>query len=539
MGMAGLALVIPVAFGGALAASATDLPPGDPTSLEVVAPAPEQETLPASGDTTTEQPTKQESAPAPAAPIVATPDPVEAAASAVTAPSVPVPAENTQPAPPGEQAVVDSKTSAPEALTTTTTTPPPPAEKCVTLDKSKLTHTFNEATGAVTIVAKGGKAGTPVCNPLYVNVVAYAYTAANSQWPQEPVNQVRIFVDKVGSFSGAPSFIKDCRQYDAYASYKGWEAVTPPPVLKGPGNPYEPEFLHQHSTGPTSHHASSAYGCAGKPEVPGPQVITSDKVEGKFVCGDEFVTSTYTITTTFYKVVFVDGKYKLVVDTDKSTVVTKSETRPLTTEEIESCKPEIPAPFVVVTEAIDGKFVCGDEFVNQTGSVTTTPYKAVLVSGSTWEIVLDTDNVTVKPFTSTRSLTAEEIESCKPEIPAPKVEKSESKDAAWKCNDTTTTQTHTVTTTPYKAVLVSGSTWETVLDTDNTTVKTEQTVRTLTAAEAYDCPVKASLPTPPQKLAMTGGDIAVPAMIGIGILLLGGTLALIAWNNRRRKATDL
>lgn len=336
----------------------------------------------------------------------------------------------------------------------------PLAAKCVTINKQNQVHTYDTATGAVTLVVSGGEVGVAVCNPLFINLVAYAYTSANSPLPQEPVDQVRIYVDKVGTYSGAPQAIEDCRQYDAYASHDGWDAVTPPVLLNGPDLL---DYLHQYSTGPRTYDASPTYGCEGKPEVPEPEVIQSDWTAGAFVCGDTTVTLSRTTTTTYYTVVFVDGEYKLVVDSAKGTVVTETDTRPLSPEEIESCRPDVSSPEMIVSEWVDGQYVCGDETVDQT---------------------------------------------------------------------------RTVTTTYFNTVLVSGSTWKKVVDTDKSTVTTEHNVRQLTKDEAYACAVTASLPTPPQTLASTGVSTG-PLFGASAFVLLVGTTLLMGASWRRRKAAAL
>ena len=551
--MAAIAVIIPVAFGGA-AASATELPPGDPTSLEATAPTPEQETLPASGDTTAQQPVVvQESAPAPVAqPVVAAPVQPEAATVVAPAPSVPVPAEDTQPAPPQAQVVtVEDETATPEARTTGH----PPVEKCVTLNKKTMSHTFNETTGT-TGINVSGKVGTPVCNPAFVVIAPFAYLVAGSMWPQEDVgrdNQTRIYVDKVGSYSATPLFIKNCRQYDAYISFKSWEDATPPKVLITGGNPYEPDFVHQYSTGPTTYHASSAHGCAGKPEVPGPKVTTSEWTETAFVCGDTVVNSSRTVTTTYFKVVFVDGKFKLVEDTAKSTVVTEHDSRPLKDTEIESCKPAIPEPKVVKSDTTEEAFKCLDTSVATKYTETTTPFKAVLVSGSTWELVEDTANATTVTVNGTRPLTPEEVESCKPVVPEPTVVTGEWEAGAPDCVNEKVIVTRTVSTTTSTPVFVSGSTWTVFKET---TIATETREESLSDAQLEACkpvvvPPTVNHPAPPQPVAHAAAPAPKPPVLASTGAEIGGTLSLAAlllalgtafvvskFIRRRREATN-
>jgi len=408
-----MALIMSVV--GIQTANAEEVPTGETASSEVVVTTEEAQAPVVADETPVELPAVTESAPAPEQPAeVAPAQPADAESAKVA----PVPAEDTQPSPPEEQVVVDnSEADAPEALTSK---PHEPVEKCVTLSKKNTTHTFNEATGATTVVVSG-KAGTPVCNPLYIVIVPFAYLVANSVWPQEDVgrdNPTRIYVDKVGSYSATPLLIKDCRQYDSYASFKSWEDATPPSILKGAGNPYEPDFLHQYSTGPTTYHATSAHGCAGKPEVPGPKVTTTGVTEEKFVCGDALVNRSETITTTYFKVVFVNGKFEIVIDESKTTVVTVPSTRALTPEEIESCKPVVPETKVVEKIVSTEECVPGKATVTQTFTVSRTAYTAVLVSGSTWDIFSDT---TIKTDTREIALTQSQLEACNPVIVPPTV----------------------------------------------------------------------------------------------------------------------
>jgi LPXTG-motif cell wall-anchored protein len=66
----------------------------------------------------------------------------------------------------------------------------------------------------------------------------------------------------------------------------------------------------------------------------------------------------------------------------------------------------------------------------------------------------------------------------------PEVTRTDWVDEAWVCGDTTTEQTRTVTTTPYK---LDGQTW--VLDTTKADTVTERRTRNLTQDEITECPV--------------------------------------------------
>lgn len=300
------------------------------------------------------------------------------------------------------------------------TSPPPPCVQKVT-----WSYTFDGVgSGTITASAKDAKQGAKLCDALAVRATTYEYdrpASGNPSWPQTLVGYNDLLVDSIGTFSyGAPA-LDTCRQHDIYAEFVskgGFDKLAVPAKLNGPNNPYEPQFLHQALSGkgpnPT-YSSTSSSGCNTPPSTPEPKVEYTTWVDSEWVCGDSEVTQTRTKTTTPYKVIVQDGKYVTVVDTANIKVVTETQSRALTEEEIESCKPEIPEPKVTYTEWVDGEWVCGDSEVTQTRTKTTTPYKVVLVKGSTWEVVEDTENVTTTVETRTRALTEEEIESC--EVP--------------------------------------------------------------------------------------------------------------------------
>lgn len=300
------------------------------------------------------------------------------------------------------------------------TSPPPPCVQKVT-----WSYTFDGVgSGTITASAKDTKQGAKLCDALAVRATTYEYdrpASGNPSWPQTLVGYNDLLVDSIGTFSyGAPA-LDTCRQHDIYAEFVskgGFDKLAVPAKLNGPNNPYEPQFLHQALSGkgpnPT-YSSTSSSGCNTPPSTPEPKVEYTTWVDSEWVCGDSEVTQTRTKTTTPYKVIVQDGKYVTVVDTANIKVVTETQSRALTEEEIESCKPEIPEPKVTYTEWVDGEWVCGDSEVTQTRTKTTTPYKVVLVKGSTWEVVEDTENVTTTVETRTRALTEEEIESC--EVP--------------------------------------------------------------------------------------------------------------------------
>lgn len=298
------------------------------------------------------------------------------------------------------------------------TSPPPPCVQKVT-----WSYTFDGVgSGTITASAKDAKQGAKLCDALAVRATTYEYdrpASGNPSWPQTLVGYNDLLVDSIGTFSyGAPA-LDVCRQHDIYAEFVskgGFDKLAVPAKLNGPNNPYEPQFLHQALSGkgpnPT-YSSTSSSGCNTPPSTPEPKVEYTTWVDSEWVCGDSEVTQTRTKTTTPYKVIVQDGKYVTVVDTANIKVVTETQARALTEEEIESCKPEIPEPKVTYTEWVDGEWVCGDTEVTQSRTKITTPYKVVLVKGSTWEVIEDTENVTTTVETRTRALTEDEIESCK------------------------------------------------------------------------------------------------------------------------------
>ena len=227
--------------------------------------------------------------------------------------------------------------------------------------------------------------------------------------------------------------------------------------------------------------------CTGAPTPqPEPQVTPGAWVDGNWECGDTTVDQTRTVTTTPY--VLVNGLWTL--DVDHATVTTEHETRDLTADELATCIPDQPQAQVTYGNWVDGNWECGDTTVDQTRTVTTTPY--ALVNGE-WQ--LDTANATSITDNETRDLTADELATCIPDQPQAQVTYGNWVDGNWECGDTTVDQTRTVTTTPY--ALVNGE-WQ--LDTANATSITDNETRDLTADELATC-----IPDQPQA-QVTYGD---------------------------------
>ena len=371
----------------------------------------------------------------------------------------------------------------------------PPKPDCV--QSPTWSYTFDGVgSGTVTVKAKGAEQGDKLCDALAVRATTFKYdlpASGNPSWPQTLVGYNDLLVDTIGTFSYAAPALNECRQHDIYAEFVkkgGFDALKVPEKLNGPNNPYEPKFLHQtlSNKGPNpTYSTTTSAGCNTPPTPPEPKVEFSSWQDSEWVCGDTGVTQTRTKTTTPYKVVLQNGKWVTVEDTANIKVVTEHQTRALTEEEIESCKPDIPEPKVTYTQWDDQKWVCGDETITQTRTMTTTPWIPVLVSGSTWELQPDTAHAVVKTETQTRALTDEEVASCKPATPEPKVEYTNWEDQKWECGATEVTQTRTKTVTPYKVVFVSGSTWKVVEDTENVSTTVETQTRVLSDDEVKSC----------------------------------------------------
>ena len=195
-------------------------------------------------------------------------------------------------------------------------------------------------------------------------------------------------------------------------------------------------------------------------------------------------------------------------------------------------------PKVEKTEWVDGEWVCGDTTVVQTRTVTTTPYKAIVVDGK-YVLVLDTENATSKEETQVRDLTPEEQQSvCDvPETPEPLVEYGEWGGDTPTCEVPEVVWTRTVTTTTYRWEWVGFGEENTNGYTLVTAVSTDTEEDTVFLDERVDCSPE---PTPepskpvrtPPSLAFTGSD-----MDGIGLgavlALVGGALIGLARVRRR------
>lgn len=151
-------------------------------------------------------------------------------------------------------------------------------------------YTFDGVgSGTVTASAKKAKQGDTLCDPLAVRAATYSYdppASGNPSWPQTPVGANDVLVDTIGTFSYAAPALDTCRQHDAYAEFVskgGFEALAIPEKLFGPGNPFEPQFLHQALAGkgpnPTWSTTTSE-GC----NLPDPEVVTGAGTFSTLTC---------------------------------------------------------------------------------------------------------------------------------------------------------------------------------------------------------------------------------------------------------------
>jgi hypothetical protein len=206
------------------------------------------------------------------------------------------------------------------------------------------------------------------------------------------------------------------------------------------------------------------------------------------------------------------------------------------------CTPPQPEDLVTTTEWVDGEYPCDAISVEQTRTVTTTPF--ILVN-NVW--VADTANATTYTEPRTRPLTSEEYAAnrCPVEVPEPLVTTTEWVDGSYACGDNTVTRTRTVTTTPY--IIVDR---EPVLDADSAVTVSETDTRSLTAEEiaALVCVTPSTTPTTvtnenpvvPKSLALTGpSNKGVLLGVVLFIVLVGaGVVSFLISRRIEKKNTD-
>ncbi|MBS3942360.1 MAG: hypothetical protein KG028_15485 [Actinobacteria bacterium] len=138
----------------------------------------------------------------------------------------------------------------------TTADATPASTECLAradVTSATFSHTFDATTGAGSITYHGTE---PLCEAFVVRATTWRFQDAENPWPQDLVG----FNDTTFTEPGTHPYAtpaRDCGQLDIYAGWssdvagQGGNGLAVPDVLTGPGIPYEPRFLHQHSSGPS------------------------------------------------------------------------------------------------------------------------------------------------------------------------------------------------------------------------------------------------------------------------------------------------
>ncbi len=123
----------------------------------------------------------------------------------------------------------------------------PGGSDCVDPGPDSVTHTFDGARAGVITV------DTKLCHPLFVKATTWTMdNPEESAWPQTYAAANGYEVQEVGEYPyEAPAVDTTCVQHDIYASrdQADLDPITDGAVLTGSGQPYEPEFLHDLSSG--------------------------------------------------------------------------------------------------------------------------------------------------------------------------------------------------------------------------------------------------------------------------------------------------
>jgi hypothetical protein len=185
----------------------------------------------------------------------------------------------------------------------------PPDPTCI--DDPEWSYTFDPATGSGEVTVTGGEEGDELCAPLAVRAASWTYdppASGSPSWPQTSNGWNDTLVNAIGVFSYGPPQLDDCRQYDIYASFGGFEELELPAYLNGSHDPFEPAFLHETLSGfgpnPTWSYTSSE-GCD-------PPVVEEPEVAAYTDCEDtegdnSFVTLTNPNDTPITVPVTIDG----------------------------------------------------------------------------------------------------------------------------------------------------------------------------------------------------------------------------------------
>ena len=147
----------------------------------------------------------------------------------------------------------------------------PPEEQC--LPKSQVSYTYFpwSNSGVITVTPLPGYTDE-LCDDFYVTVATWTYDKSDNVWPQTLKETQELHIDKVDSYDYGLPIV--CGQGDVYASFT--EQPVPHGFLTGPGQPYEPGFLHNMGfTGPAPTFMQTKPGC----NVVTPAVPTVDVIE--------------------------------------------------------------------------------------------------------------------------------------------------------------------------------------------------------------------------------------------------------------------
>ena len=418
----------------------------------------------------------------------------------------------------------------------------PPLPQCI--DQSDWSYTYEASTGSgvVTVTSDQEAQSDELCDSLAVRASSWKYDVSESgatQWPQTLNGSNDLLVDTLGSFNYAVPGLESCYQYDIYAQWTskgGFDELGLPTTLYGPGNPYEPPFLHDVLSGkgpnPT-HTVTSTEGCSLPPVTPPvtpeepttPTIIDEyEPVRGEDNCGVDndhldVPRDTYALTYTKTNDTRVDGVGSVTYEvTGKSEFalpkgVETSWTHEFTNEACETTPPtETPEPPVVTPPVVTPPTETPEPPV--VTPPTETPEPPVVVPPTeTPKPPVVTPPVTppVTPEEPTTPVVTPPTEGPKPspeptEKPEPSPEPSET--------PIPSVVTPEPTSTPIAAVVV------------NPPVETPAKVVKVSASA-------------PKALAETGFDAGTAGLWG-ALLLMAGMFTVVggAANRRRRKVTN-
>lgn len=320
--------------------------------------------------------------------------------------------------------------------------------------KSVVSHTFDGRQGRITLSAD-------LCSPLFVRATTWTYDAGATQtgnspaWPQTYFGSQKLELKKADTYDYAAPQVDVCRQYDIYASFTESDldiegrTGNNPPILTAPGQPYEPPFLHQLSSGPNPTWSFDSLSACPPPPPPVERLVVTYMTECPqfsrdatppvariHVQGDRSHTATSTSFTLKWNApqpsggwptgTFTGDPVRFVLPWDDAVgrtffVETASGNRfggPTAgaVKPQDECGGTQPEAKVETGEWVDGEIVCDATIVTRERTVTTTPYKLV---GTTW--VLDTENSTTVTEEEERKLSESEQIPCPQPLECPDV----------------------------------------------------------------------------------------------------------------------